>query len=119
MDLAFAALISFAFIFGVWELLLLVAISIAVMNWQPSLSPELLVFALFPIAAYFTRDIFHLAPAAMNAIAIFIGFSVLAFFSAGSIPLLLAHWKAPAVDIVGGELFGAAVFVPLYRIGRA
>lgn len=116
VNLSFAALISFAFVFGFWELLLLVVISVFIVNWEPAASPEILVVAIFPVAAYLSRDIFRWAGWLQNAVAIAAGFFVLAF--AASPGMFATHWQQFLVDVVSGELFGALVFLPLYRIGR-
>ncbi len=117
VDLSFAALISFAFVFGFWELILLIVVAVFVVNWQPAVSAEMLVFALFPVAAYLSRGIFHWAGWFLNAAAIAVGFAALAF-AAAPWAALAAHWQPFLVDLAAGELFGAIVFLPLYRVGR-
>lgn len=117
VNLSFAALISFAFVFGFWELLFLIAVAVFIVNWQPAVSAELLVYGLFPVAAYLARDVVRWAGWLQNAVAVFAGFFVLAF--AASPAAAVAHWGSLAIDIAAGELFGAAIFLPLYRIGRA
>jgi hypothetical protein len=116
VNLAFAALISFAFLFEFWELLLLTVIAVLIVNWQPAVSPEILVFALFPAAAHFSRDVFRWAGWLTNAVAILVGFFILAIAAA---PAAIAQHLQPfLVDVAAGELFGAIVFLPLYRVGR-
>lgn len=117
VNLSFAALISLGFLFGFWEAALFVVIAVFITNWQPTVSPEILVYALFPIAAYLSRDLFHLRGWLQNGAAIAVGFVVLALAASGP-AALTAHWQPILMDIAVGELFGAIVFLPLYRVGR-
>jgi hypothetical protein len=51
-DFVLAALITFAFLFPVWEFLFFVLLAVFVMNWQPAFSTDIFAFALIPIAAF-------------------------------------------------------------------
>ena len=54
LDLAFAALISFAFLFNFWELVVYILFTVLLINWQPTVSLEIFIIALFPIIASFS-----------------------------------------------------------------
>ncbi len=112
-NLSFAALISFAFVFGFWELLLLVLAAAFVLNWQPAVSGEILMISLFPLAVYFLRNIIHWQKLPMNALAIFLGFLLL-YVIAGT-GGFSANIKAFIMDLIAGELFAGIVFFPHKR----
>lgn len=114
-DLSYAALISFAFVFGFWELLALVLIAVFIINWQPAPSVEIFVFALFPLVVYFSRNILRSQPWFQDFLAIVIGFSVLYL----SVARAAFYWNAFLADLVGGILFASIFFFPLYRWGKA
>jgi hypothetical protein len=113
-DLSFAALISFAFIFDFWELLVLIFLAVFIVNWQPRVSLEILIFGLYPIVLYFSKGILHWQVWLENAVTTFLGFLILYLIAGhGSVNL---HLFLP--DVVAGMIFGALIFVPLYRWGR-
>ena len=62
MNLILAALIAFAFFFDWLELAVFVLFAVFVVNWQPSISPTLAVFAAIPFVAYAFRRLFAWAP---------------------------------------------------------
>lgn len=113
LDLAFAALISFAFIFDFWELLILIFLAVFILNWQPAISFAILVFGLFPIVAHFSRGVLHWQPWIENLIAIVIGFFVFYLFLSGT--RFLYHPQGFFTDLLGGLIFGALIFFPMYR----
>ncbi len=107
-DFSFAALIAFALVFGFWELAFLVLVAVFIINWQPAVSAEILVFALFPFAVYFLRDAFRSQPWFENLVAIFLGFLTLAIAAAPA--AFLASWRLFLPDLAAGLLFGTCVF---------
>ena len=111
INLSFAALISFAFLFGFWELLALILIAVFIVNWQPAASLEILIFAMFPIAAHFSRDMLHWQPWMENLLAIPIGFLVLHLaVVSGNIPSV-----AFLINLGAGLALGAGIFFVLNR----
>lgn len=115
VDLVFAALISFAYLFGFWELLLLVLLGVFIINWQPAPSVEILVFALFPLAAYFCRDLLHWRTWLENFLAIALGFLVLYL---AVVPMhFLLYLNSFLLNVAAGIIFSAVIFFPLYRWG--
>lgn len=113
VNLAFAALISFAFIFGFWELVALTLLATFIINWQPAASAEILIFALFPIAVYFVRDVIPWQPWVVAPIAVVLGYAV--FYGIAGPGFFLAHTDRFALDLVAGLSFGALAFFPLTR----
>ena len=113
-DLSYAALISFAFVFGFWELLVLDLIAVFVLNWQPGVSVLILVFALYPIAIYFLRNILHWQVWLQDLCAIVVGFLVLYLSVVHGLP----HVDAFLADLAGGMLFGFLISSPLHRWGK-
>ena len=51
-DLAFAALVTFAFLFNAWELVVFILLVALILNWQPGLSLDIIAFALIPFAVF-------------------------------------------------------------------
>ena len=115
LNLSFAALICFAFIFGFWELLTLILIAVFIINWQPAVSLEILIFALFPVAAHFSPGLFRWRwqPWTEPPIAIFFGFLILYFAAAAT--KVLSYWQPFLLDVAAGLMFAALIFFPLYR----
>ncbi len=116
LDFSFATLIAFAFVFGFWELAFLALTAVFIINWQPAVSPEILVSALFPFAVFFLRDAFRSQPWFLNLVAIFLGFLTLVVAAAPA--ALLASWRLFLPDLAAGWLFGTCVFFLLYRWDR-
>ena len=112
-DLSFAALISFALLFDLWELIALVCVAVFIVNWQPGASPEILVFGLYPIALYFSKHIVHWQLWLENLAAIALGFFLL--YAVGAHGAI--NWRLFGTDTAAGMLFGALLFTPLYRWG--
>lgn len=113
-DLSYAALISFAFVFDFWELLLLVAIAVFIVNWQPTASVEIVIFAAFPIAVHFSRNLLHWQVWLENILAIFVGFLLLY----ASVSRLGLNWPAFFIDAIAGSILGTIILWPLYRWER-
>ena len=111
-DLSFAALISFALLFGLWELIVLVLFAVFILNWQPAVSIEILIFALYPIAVHFVRNIFQWQQWLKNLVAITVGFLVL-YIGAGGTGFI-HHPQTFLLDLLAGLVFGALIFTPLY-----
>ena len=111
LNFAFAALISCAFIFDFWELLVLVLIGVFILNWQPKASVEILIFALYPLATYFSRNISQWQVWVKNLMAILLGNLILYLLVTGT----LSPWRIFTVDTLAWFAFGAMVFSPLYR----
>jgi len=105
LDLSFAALICFAFLFDLGEFLVLVLVAVFVVNWQPAVSTELLVFSLFPVAMYFLRRVAPWHSWVAIPVAVVLG-TVLFYFLAshGAFPV-----RAFFMDVCAGLLFDALV----------
>lgn len=113
VNLTYAALITFAFIFDFWELAAFVLLAVFLLNWQPGVSTEILIFALFPIAAHFLRSAVTWQSWVVVPIGIFLGFVVL--YGTIAPQIFLAHPAQFLLDVVAGWLFGALLFLPLER----
>jgi hypothetical protein len=114
LNLSFAALISFAFIFGFWELLALILLAVFIVNWQPAASIEILIFAAYPALVHLSRNLSSWQPWIKNLIAIGIGFSV--FYAASAVSVF--PWRLFFIDAASGLVLGALIFAPLYRSER-
>lgn len=113
MDLILATLITFAFFFDIWELLVFILFSVFVINWQPAVSLEIVLFAIIPGIVYASHKFFALIPAVAIPIAIIIGFLV--FYLVIAPTLFLADWRSFLMDVFGGLIFGELVFLALSR----
>jgi len=116
LNLAFATLISFAFVFDIWELIVLVLIAVFTINWQPAASPEILILALFPVAVHLSRNILHWQPWIENILAVTLGFLVIYFVMDGR--SFLNGPYAFLTDLGAGLIFGSLVLFPLYHWER-
>lgn len=109
-----AALIVFAFFFDIWELVVYVLFAVFVVNWQPTVSVEIFVFGLIPVAAYAFHKVFSWTAWTAAPLAIVCGFVLL--YLAIAPAALLADWKLLVVDLFGGLVFGGLVFLTLDRL---
>lgn len=57
IDAALVVLLVGTAFLGFWELIALVVLSIVLLNWQPAVSLELIVFALIPCAAFVAKSV--------------------------------------------------------------
>lgn len=110
-DFLLAALIVFAFFFDIWELIVFILFSIFVINWQPEFSPEIILFAIIPIAAYGFHKFFNLISWIAAPIALVVGFLIFSILVAPS--TFFAHGELFLMDLVGGLVFGELVFLAL------
>jgi hypothetical protein len=116
LNFSFVALISLAFVFEFWELLLLVLLAVFIVNWQPSVSVEILVFALYPIAVYFFRKTLMIQHWVTAPAMIVIGFLVLYLSVAPG--RFFADLPSFLLNVAVGLVFGAMIFFPVRRWGR-
>jgi hypothetical protein len=113
MNFFFATLIACAFLFSFWELLVLVLLAVFIVNWQPAVNVEIMIFALYPLAVFFLRGFAHLQLWLKNLIAIFVGIFLLYAVLGGR--AFLFHPTVFLIDVLGGMVFGSAVFLLLAR----
>ncbi|OGZ52819.1 MAG: hypothetical protein A3B25_01025 [Candidatus Ryanbacteria bacterium RIFCSPLOWO2_01_FULL_48_26] len=57
-----AALITLSFFCSFFEILFLTLFALLVLNWQPGISLELIIFGVMPIGAFFLRKLLPLEP---------------------------------------------------------
>lgn len=110
-----AALIVFAFFFDIWELLIFILFSIFVVNWQPGVSLDIIVFGIIPIAAFAFHKALGWTLFAGIPVAIIVGF--LALYLAVAPDAFLGNIIPFLTDIFGGLLFGGGVFFVFDRLG--
>ncbi len=111
INLILAALIVFAFFFDAFEMAIFVLFAVFVVNWQPAMSFEIVLFILIPFAAFMFHRIFAWAAWAGIPVMIVCGFLILyvaiapgAFF--GNLPAFFA-------DVAGSLLFAELALVTL------
>ena len=113
IDLSFAALIAFAFTFGIWELVPLVLIATFIVNWQPAASIEIAIFALYPVAAHFVYKTIPWEPWLVVPAAIVVGSAIL-YLSISPVAFV-THLPAFLIDVVAGSLFALVILRPLHH----
>lgn len=113
MNLFLGALIAFAFVFTFWELVALVLLAMLIVNWQPAVSPELVVFALCPFVVFFGRNHVHLQVLLKCILATCLGFLVLYAVLAGR--TFISHPENFLIDLLGGLIFGSISLLLLQR----
>ncbi len=91
-------------------------LGVFLLNWQPAASIEILIFAVFPVAVYFSKNVLHWQPWIENMLAIAIGNVLLYSIILGH--TAFARSGAFLVDLVGGLIFGTFIFVSLRRWGE-
>jgi hypothetical protein len=109
-----ATLIVFAFFFDILELLVYVLFAIFVLNWQPGLNIDVIVFAIIPIVAYAFHRVFSWAAWAAAPLAIVCGFLLL--YLAIAPVAFFGNWEFFLIDLFGGLVFGGLVFLTLDRL---
>lgn len=72
-NLILAFLIAASFFYNLGEILALALFSIFMLNWQPSLSFEILIILVFPVLAFYLRRVFPWQNWLNNLVLIFIG----------------------------------------------
>ena len=82
-DLAFATVIALAFMLDFAELLPIVLLDALILNWQPALSPTIVVYLVFPILAFGLCRIFPWESWIAIPSAVVVG-TLVAVFSAGA-----------------------------------
>ena len=93
------------------ELGFLVIFSALVLNWRPSLSPEILVLIGLPIIISIFRK-FLPAQAWLNlALALVLGFLV--FYSAAGFPVMVKNFNLFFIDLTISTVFAASTFLIL------
>lgn len=111
INFALAALIAFAFLFDVFELIFLILIVLLMMNWQPAPSVELALFVGLPLVAYFFHK-FSTWEAWLGNLS-GIGLAVIIFYLALGPRLIVSG--AFLLDLFTCLVFGGAVFALLNR----
>jgi hypothetical protein len=112
-----AALIVFAFLFDIWELIVFVLFAVLVLNWQPAASVDIFIFAIIPIAAYAFHNVFAWTSWIAAPIAITCGFLIL--YLAIAPTAFLGAWELFVIDLLGGLIFGGLTFFTLERLKTA
>lgn len=108
-----AALIAFAFLFGIGDLIFFILLAIFVVNWQPAWSLEIGLFAAIPLAAYALHRYTDWEAWAANSFALIAGLFILYLTVAPS--RFLSDWKIFLVDLAASFILGTAIFAALNR----
>ena len=116
LNLIFTMLIVFAFFLDFWEMALFVLLGVLIVNWQPTMSVEISLFACIPLATFACHGMFRSQRWAAIPIAITCG---LFLFYAIAAPHFL--WGNPAAffeDLFGSLIAGWLVFLALRRVAK-
>lgn len=77
-NLALAALITFAFFLNTWELAPPVLLGVFLLNWQPAMSSEIVLFTALPFATRAVRALVHWRAWVVHLLSILFGTIILA-----------------------------------------
>jgi len=113
VNILFATLIAFAFLFAFWEVFFFILIAIFIINWQPRVSGELVIFIVVPLVAFFIHKFFSWQGWAGNVIAIIFGTLMLYLVFAPG--MYFRGISVLLVDLLASVSFGSAVFTLLNR----
>ena len=102
-----ATLIVFAFFFDIWELIVFILFAVFVVNWQPAISVDIVLFGVIPLAAYAFHRIFAWTLWAGIPVAIVCGFLLL--YVAVAPGMFLNNGMVILIDMFGGLVFGGVV----------
>ena len=116
VNLILAALIAFAFYFDWLELAVFVLFSVFVVNWEPAVSPAIVIFAAIPFVAYAFRRFFTWTPWAGVPIVTICSFIV--FYLAIAPRMFAVALPSVLLDIAGSLVFGELVLAVLVRAER-
>ncbi len=115
-DLMLAALIAFAFFFEWPELAVYVLVAVFMIDWQPAITPTMLVFAAIPFAAYLFRRFFAWAPWAGIPLVTILGFA--AFYLAIAPGMFATAAPSIVFDVFGALIYGEIALAVLSRAER-
>ena len=113
LNIILAALITFAFLFDIWDLLFFILTAVLVVNWQPAFSLEIALLVLIPIATYLVYRRMSPEPWAASIASIAIG--LLVFYLLIAPQLFLSEWKLFLTDLVACIVFSSVTFSALNR----
>ncbi|MDR3581782.1 MAG: hypothetical protein P4L67_00720 [Candidatus Pacebacteria bacterium] len=116
VNLILAALVAFAFFFGIFEMAVFVLFAVFVVNWQPALSIEMALFVLIPLAAFAFRKFF--AWSAWAGIPVMIAGGFLVLYLAVAPHTFATNLSVFVLDLVGSLIFGELVLAALKRAER-
>jgi hypothetical protein len=107
-DLAFAALVTFAFLFGAGELVVFVLLAVLVLNWQPGLSLDIIAFALIPLVVFFAERRMRATAWIGSMVAVIAGLLVLYLVIAPA--MILNSFPSFFLDVVFCVIAGQIIF---------
>lgn len=113
-NLALAALITVAFILNLFELIFWALLIVLVLNWQPAVTPEMIMIVTVPLAAFYFHKLLPWRSWFNNLFLIFLGALIFYFVRDPSLSFL----KNPGIitkDMFAGLVFGAAAFFILRK----
>ncbi|MEK9173575.1 MAG: hypothetical protein AAB594_03335 [Patescibacteria group bacterium] len=107
-DFVLAALIASAFFLGFLELIFVALLSAIIINWQPILSYEILILALWPILVYFLNRFFP-GKAWFNSL-IMTALGILILYASVILRNFFDSFSLIALDVSVCLVFGFVIF---------
>ncbi len=101
-------LIVSALFFNFQELIFLILFAVFILNSQPALSPEIIIFSALPIIIYFVRVFVPLQPLLSSLFSIFV--SLLFLYSVFSPRLFISRPGLFVLDLSASLVYGSMVF---------
>jgi hypothetical protein len=111
VNVILATLITLASFFDLFELIVFILLAVFVINWQPAISWEVVLFAVLPIIAYGIRNISSWSAWALNLIFIFLGIIIL--YAVIAPARIVSNPSGLVIDLFGSMLLGQLIFFTL------
>lgn len=108
INFALAALITATFFLDFLAVVFLTLLAVLVLNWQPAISWELLVFSGIPLVTFPLKKLLPFQPWLNNLILVFSGLCL--FYLLVDFRFIFQHSKFFAVDLALALLFGLLAF---------
>jgi predicted MPP superfamily phosphohydrolase len=108
INMALGVLIAAAFFTNFLELIFLVLFSVFILNWQPAISLEIVVFSLLPLSAFFIGKFIPFRPRLSNTIMILLGVPV--FYLILGFDFLIARPNIFLLDLLLSLVSGVLAF---------
>ena len=115
VNVILATLIAFAVFVDIWDLSVVILLAGFVVNWQPAVSEEIVLFAVLPLAVYGIRMISPWQAWALNLISI--AFATILIYLLVAPGFFIHDFGAFMTDLLGSLLFGQLVFSLLNYYG--
>ncbi len=113
INVILASLMTFAFLFDIWDLVIFILAAIFIINWQPTFSLEIALFIALPLLAYSINRYSSTEPWVASLTSILVGLVIL--YLAVAPGLFFSEWKVFVTDLLACLIFSSVAFGALNR----